>query len=152
MANPMESFVRGIQSDHQEMEALARSLRASLAQGARQEWNKDAAAAIIGQLLHLQEHLERHFALEEEGGYMEEALSMAPRLGPQATKLLAQHSQFKQAMFKLEASAQRSRENPKMWPRLAREIEVLLKGLEAHEAAEHRILQAGFNVDLEMQV
>jgi hypothetical protein len=152
MDHPTEAYVRGVQADHQEMETLARTLRGSLAAGERQRWSADGTYVVIRELSRMQEHLERHFALEEEGGYLEEALAMAPRLGPQASKLLAQHAEFKQAMFKLVAAAERSRKTPALWPRLARQIEELLKRLEAHESAENRIIQAGFNVDLEMQV
>lgn len=150
MAQPFEIYVHGVRADHAELETIDRALRASLDAGERAQWKPEATLEILKQLESMSQHLERHFANEEAGGYMEEALALAPRFSSQAAQLLKQHAHLNQSFAQLLSAAQRVKDSPESWSCLTQQIVELLKKLEAHEAAENRIMQEAFNVDLEL--
>lgn len=107
---------------------------------------RDAAA----QLQRLRDYLAAHFAQEEEGGYLEEALSRVPRLGPQAAVLERQHAPL---LARLDALVRRAGE-PRLvvadWPKLAADFRDFVQCLLEHETAENRIVQAACNRDLDL--
>lgn len=150
MSQPFEIYVHGVRADHAELETIDRALRASLNAGERAQWRPEATLEIVKQLESMSQHLERHFTNEEAGGYMEEALALAPRFSSQAAQLLKQHGQLNQLLVQLAAAALRAKDSPESWPQLTQQVIELLKKLEAHEAAENRIMQEAFNVDLEL--
>ena len=78
----------GIHQTHEEharLHQLLAACRADLALGAR--LTATIAANLPLHLTELHEHLARHFAHEEHGGWLEEAVIRLPRLGTQLTAL-----------------------------------------------------------------
>lgn len=107
---------------------------------------REAAA----QLQRLRDHLAAHFAQEEEGGYLEEALSRVPRFGPQAAVLERQHAPL---LARLDALVQRvcqTQQAIEGWPQLAADFRGFVQSLLEHEIAENRIVQAACNRDLDL--
>jgi hypothetical protein len=144
------AYVREVQADHIELDHMVRSIRAALESGGQAKWMPPATEAIAELLERTSQHLERHFAHEEAGGYMEEALALAPRFGPQASQLLKQHAWLNQAMSQLASVARQNTHSPDAWPQIAKQTVDLLKKLLAHESGENHIFQEAFNVDLEL--
>jgi hemerythrin len=103
---------------------------------------------LVSLLAELSNQIERHFAQEEVGGYMEEALSRAPRFSAQAAALLKQHLELALEVHELLARAQVAGEHPDLWENLSADVKTLVKKLSAHEAGENRIIEAAFNEDL----
>lgn len=99
-------------------------------------------------LAELRDQIEGHFAQEEVGGYMEEALSRAPRFSLQAAALLKQHTQLAREVHELLVRAEAGRDNSGIWKNLYADLQALLKRLRAHEAGENRMIEAAFNEDL----
>ncbi len=89
-----------------------------------------------------------HFAQEEQGGYLEEALSYAPRLGPQAAKLERQHPQLLARMDDVCDTAHKRGSEPVAWPAILDGARAAIKELMAHESGENQIIQKAFNTDL----
>lgn len=110
MSQPFEIYVHGVRADHAELETIDRALRASLNAGERAQWRPEATLEIVKQLESMSQHLERHFTNEEAGGYMEEALALAPRFSSQAAQLLKQHGQLNQLLVQLAAAALRAKD------------------------------------------
>jgi len=108
---------------------------------------REAAA----KLQHLRDHLAAHFAQEEEGGYLEEALSRVPRLGPQAAVLERQHAPLLASLNSLVQRACETREVIEGWSQLAADFRGFVKSLLEHEIAENRIVQAACNFDLDLE-
>lgn len=97
-------------------------------------------------LTELLTHLETHFAQEEEGGYMEEALARAPRFSSLAAELEKQHAPM---LARLRGLLARADESPTRPTRAALAVQAreLCQLLARHEASETRILQMAFNRD-----
>jgi len=98
----------------------------------------------------LRDHLAAHFAQEEEGGYLEEALSRVPRLGPQAAVLERQHAPLLARLDAILDEFRQPRHTVEHWPRLAAEFRGFVRSLLEHEVAENRIVQAACNRDLDL--
>jgi hypothetical protein len=141
------AFVAAFGAEHQELRRLVQSLHETL--GGERPWSREASAEsarILGALL---AHLKRHFAQEEAGGYLEEALALAPRFTNDAARLLRQHPQLLEATRQTCKTAERAGGEPAVWPQLKDELQSLLKDLMGHEGAENRIVQAAFNTGVE---
>jgi iron-sulfur cluster repair protein YtfE (RIC family) len=136
------AFADAFGAEHQ-----LRVLVHSLHEAVRDErpWSREAAAEAIEILHTLNAQLEHHFAQEEMGGYLEEALNVAPRFIGDAAELLRQHPQLLDTTRLVRMTADRAAEDPSAWPQLKLELVELIKDLMAHESAENRIVQQAFN-------
>ncbi|MGD9648040.1 MAG: hemerythrin domain-containing protein [Pirellulales bacterium] len=140
------AYVQQVKAEHYGLEQLLHQLEDAFAAARGNGWPTKAIPQLVKLLTDLREEIERHFAQEEVGGYMEEALSLAPRFSGQAQALLKQHGELSQAVRALLAKTR----DPKLvdWSGLHAELQTLLKKLKAHEAGENRIVEAAFNEDL----
>lgn len=105
-------------------------------------------AEAVRLLSELRDRLAQHFSQEENGGYLEEAVIRLPRIEPQATALQRQHGDFLDAANRLIREARQGGVVAESWRRLREGYGQLLKRLEAHEAAENKLLQTAFNEDM----
>jgi hemerythrin len=96
-------------------------------------------------LSRLRAHLEHHFAQEEQGGYLEEALVHAPRYSSHASRLLAQHPVMLGRVSDVLTLAGSGDFTEARWPKVQQEVSKLLKELLAHEAGENQLVQRAFN-------
>lgn len=112
----------------------------------------EAGAALAAQALRrvddLRGKLRQHFAQEEEGGYLEEAIARLPSLAPQAAVLQKQHAEFMQLADRLVGDARAAATPADVWRVLHDGFKTYSKKLLAHEAAENSLLQRAYNVDL----
>lgn len=144
----MLPYIRQVEHEHRELESLLRRLDDALLQGASEGWNLRATERALELLIALQDHLKYHFAQEEAGGYLEEALSVAPRFSHQADQLLRQHPMLAAMIADAIDEARRHLDDPPHWLMIEAAITEMLKKLKAHEAGENRILEEAFNTDL----
>jgi hypothetical protein len=105
-------------------------------------------ASIVRQLNELVDHVESHFAHEEDGGYMAESLARAPRLATRAGRLLAEHAELLDDVHKLQMLARSGVETDGWWRQIETDCERLKVTLFVHEHAEHRLVQEAFNRDI----
>lgn len=96
----------------------------------------------------LHDKLQRHFAREEQGGYLEEALARTPRLAPQARLLQKQHAEFSLESLRIVMITRSHKPLPQLWAELQSAFQLFAKRLLAHEAAEDSLLEQAFNEDL----
>jgi hypothetical protein len=92
----------------------------------------------------LEEHLKRHFAAEEQGGYMAEPLKVAPHLTDQAGQLLAEHAVMLNGLDALRGRLCRCQPDFQCWSDARQALEQLVARLQRHEHAENQIWQAAF--------
>jgi hemerythrin len=139
------AYLQQVRAEHYDLEQLLHQLEHAFDTARSQGWPATSIPRLTELLSDLRDQIERHFAQEEVGGYMEEALSLAPRFSGQAQALLKQHAELSQAVRELLSRARR--DNP-AWNSLHADLQVLVKKLKAHEAGENRIIEAAFNEDL----
>jgi hypothetical protein len=88
--------------------------------------------------------LRQHFAAEEEGGYMSEALRNRPDLGAQAERIRAQHQQILLALEAAVAASARATATTI----LEQTVVGLIQSLRDHESAERRLVEDAILQDL----
>lgn len=102
-------------------------------------------------LLDLKTNLQRHFAEEEQGGCLDQAVSLHPKLSPQLKHIEEEHPKLLTAVDRLLAQAKDARDTVQDRTALLADLDSLCRDLHAHEAAESEILRRGFDVELESE-
>jgi hypothetical protein len=142
----LHAYIEAMRADHRQLHGLLGSLTEALQEAEAADFRAPAANRLVEAVESLREHLAQHFAQEEEGGYLEEALVAAPHFAPQADLLLAQHAQLLAAMEQLLTTCQRCRAAAGGWACVADDARRLLREIRAHETGESRILERAFNL------
>ncbi|MFM8413259.1 MAG: hemerythrin domain-containing protein [Planctomycetota bacterium] len=104
--------------------------------------------AVRGRLATLRDHLARHFAQEEQGGYLEESLTRMPRLSRAVRDVLAEHPRL---LAELDGLLERLAARDiaaEAWRQAGRDFEAFASHLLAHERNENAVVQEGYNEDL----
>ena len=96
----------------------------------------------------LREHLSEHFAQEEQGGFLEEAVTRVPRLGQRMEEILRQHSPLLAELDSLTEALADSHLTVADWQEIAQQFETFVGHLQAHERSENAVVQEGYNEDL----
>lgn len=147
MLDEHAAFIAAFQAEHREMGNLVQTLRRVFDDA--QPWSREISNEGTEALAAMAKHLRHHFEQEEEGGYLEEALSAAPRFSQEAEVLLAQHSvMLRQADQALDLA--RSADDAAAWTKLKNEVKSLIASLIVHETAENKIVQQALNTGLDV--
>lgn len=104
--------------------------------------------AAYEQLAVLALRLKEHFAQEEEGGYLEEAASILPRLGPQVQRLEREHAPLLRHALAIAELARRAAEGTVTRAALSAAFGQFARELEAHEQAEDCLVQEAASRDM----
>jgi hemerythrin len=148
MLNHNESltYVNYMLAEHRRLHRLLRLARQSIA---ADNHGEDWTERVVKLMRDLRDELRCHFAQEEEGGCLDQAVSFQPRLSPDMAHVQQDHPRLLLAIDRLIAQAQDCRND--LADRMAIEVafDELCRDLHAHEAAENDILRKGFGVDLE---
>ncbi len=132
---------------HQHLGAVLDSLAASLGTVAERPDDVGTRVEMLRLLRKLEHLLPEHFEYEEAGGYLAEALAVAPQLTRRAQRLRNEHSWF---VTKLAALANRARdagESPGSWKALAAGVRKFTYELRNHELKENSLVQDAFTYD-----
>ncbi len=105
-------------------------------------------ANIIQLLGGVRQELAHHFAQEEGGGCLEEAVSRCPSLSDEARRIEAEHPRLLEGIDRLIAQAQDADRSVQGRIQVAREFDELCAQLDAHEGAENALLRKGFGVNV----
>jgi hypothetical protein len=100
-----------------------------------------ARAHAAAQLGTLRQHLARHFAQEERGGFMEESLCRMPRLAEAARGVLADLDGLLERLAARDSGGE-------AWRQAGHDFEAFASRLLAHERNENAVVQEGYNEDL----
>jgi iron-sulfur cluster repair protein YtfE (RIC family) len=132
-------------AQHRELHDLLVEGRASLSGGTA---GPTAVAGARQRLEELRDHLARHFAQEEEGGYLEESLTRMPRLSQAVRDVLADHPALLAELDGLLERLAARDIGSEAWRQAGRDFEAFASHLLAHERNENAVLQEGYNEDL----
>jgi hemerythrin len=131
--------------DHRELHGLVEAIEKGI--GAALTANDVAAWSELPKLLQeLRTHLQKHFAEEEAGGVLEEAMSRLPRLAHEVAAVERQHAPLLRLINQLAQRAQNGGLTVDQWRSLADGFGRFAYALRAHEAAENRIVEEAFAV------
>jgi hypothetical protein len=136
-------YVNHILAEHRRLHALLRNTRSAILQCGSPD--RDATTAdIVRVLTNVRGELAHHFAEEDAGGCLEEAVSRCPRLSAQAQRVQAEHPELLRQIDKLIAEVLDSRQTLENRIVFEKEFDELCGLLHAHEAAENDLLRQGF--------
>ncbi len=138
------AYITQLRGDRQRIQ---RGLAAVERQWQRCRESREAdLAELIGSLSGLRTDLDHHFAAEEAGGCVEEAVSHAPRLGRERSQLEREDPTL---LALVDTLMGRLKKSPKTLTRVDQDYRRLVERIEAHEAAESRIIQESFGMDVD---
>jgi hypothetical protein len=103
------------------------------------------APRLVDTLVELRSELAHHFAEEESGGCLEEAVSRCPSLSPNAKEVETQHPGLLANLDHIIRQASPTSQ-PSTIASLHRDFEKFAETLRQHEDAENRILHLGFGI------
>ena len=101
---------------------------------------------LINSLCHLRAELAHHFAEEEAGGCVEEAVSHAPRLGREAADVEREDPELLRLIDSLIGQLHAK---PQAMNKIETDFREMINRIYRHEAAESRIVGEGFGMDVE---
>ncbi len=143
-----------LQTGHDELRQLLEEVRSGFT-ACKQVTGAERGQCLAAAVRELQGHIETHFAREEQGGWLEEAVIRAPHLAHRLTLLEREHTPLRQQLAKLvefvatadcvaDCTAGRLAQ-------LQKDFDHFVAKLLHHEAEEEQVLAEGFNEELEIE-
>ncbi len=140
--SPKFRAYQAILAGHQELKTLLERIEQVLATRSQ---SIEETCHLLAQL---GDRLVKHFALEEQEGYFEEAVQHAPQFVAKANRLLAQHPKMCSQAQSLVAEANDRSAQSDWWETTHRLFLAFRDELLRHERAEDRLLQEAYNLDI----
>ena len=140
-------YVDHLIAEHRRLHSLLRQMRAEIAHSVVPD-EQPSFNGVARVLARLREELEQHFAQEEGGGCLDEAVSRCPRLAGEAKRIEAEHSQVLAEIDRLVAQTHKLPPTHPNQLALQREFDRLYQKLREHERAENTLLAQGFGVNV----
>jgi hypothetical protein len=144
-----EAYVAAFKAEHRELHDVLRKVDRAWRTCEAQGWKEADVCELCEATTALKEYLAHHFAQEEAGGYLEEALTLAPRLGTTADRLLEQHPLLLTNCAEVCERLRRAGGDPEARRELRERFNALRKLLLEHERGENAVMQEAYHVDLE---
>lgn len=138
-------YVDHLIAEHRRLHSLLRQMRSEMAHSVEPD-EQPSFAGVQRVLTRLRQELAQHFAEEEGGGCLDEAVSRCPRLAGEAKRIENEHPQI---LAELNGLIAQSQTLPPTHPNqlaLQREFDRLCQQLRQHEKAESVLLSQGFGV------
>jgi len=130
----------GIVEEHRRLRELLELISTSLTRRERSVYR------LASLLEDLEGHLRSHFEHEERGGYLEEALALAPHFANRAARLVGEHSQFLQMVREMHDAT-----SDCGWEAVAGHFQDFTHRFVEHEADENRLVQDAMLRDIEAE-
>lgn len=131
-----------IQSEHQELLSLLRSLKRRLEGPA---WGDQMVASLLDSL---REHLDTHFSYEESEDGFDHLARRAPWISDRIEALVADHRRLLSMACDLASRARSGPRTVPIWGELQSSFVQLHDELVAHESKEHDLLQEVYTQDI----
>ena len=145
--NECRCYVEHLIADHRRLHRMLRLAQTAIVANGCPD--RDATCADIVQVLqHVREELQHHFAQEEGGGCLDEAVSRCPGLSAEASRIETEHPQLLENVDRLIAQALDCDQSLENRLALERGFDDLCRQLDAHEGAENALLRKGFGANV----
>jgi iron-sulfur cluster repair protein YtfE (RIC family) len=136
-------YIDHLRAEHRRLHAMLIRARSAVQQ--MNGPDRDAKLSDVAKILEqVRVELAQHFAEEEEGGCLEEAVSRCPRLSHDANRIESEHVEILAELDRLIAEAKDGPENVATRIAVGRDFDELCTQLHAHEAAENALLRDAF--------
>jgi hypothetical protein len=139
--------LKHIAGEHRDLWFRARRLIELVSEVRNEQAMQSAFTELKSQLVELGDLMQRHLAEEAAGGYLEEAVARVPRLAHEADRIDGQHPSLTREVAALVETTTTTIPSLEAWLQIGAAVERFGRKLLAHEEAENRILQEGFNED-----
>lgn len=133
-------------AEHRDLFHLLLSVRSALANAGPP--TPDRRSEVLDSMHHLRDHLADHFAKEEQGGFLEEAVARIPRLSAAVQSILGQHPLLLANLDRVIENLEASPADSVAWVRANHDFEAFSARMTAHERSENAVVQSGYNEDL----
>ena len=143
-------IVKQIQNEHHEQAGRIRQIGMHLCRQPGVCELTAALATLRSLLVELRTHLVEHFAREEHGGFLDEAIANMPRLAPVATTVEKEHPGLLAEIDGIIAALPGNKPTLEHWVDIGHRFRVFAQRINRHEALENRLLQEGLNEDFTM--
>ena len=127
-----ETRIEALHEQHREIERLVLQLS---------RWSKTGVGPLTDTVARLDTLLEAHFALEEDGGYLDEELAISPHLAADAEHLLAQHDALLTSLREIAGLAAVVQRAESVDDTLSKSIDEFVRQMNEHENRENRLVQ-----------
>lgn len=145
--NECRPYIEHLMAEHRRLHRLLRQTRVSIVQSSGPDG--DASFADVARVLqNLRGELAHHFAEEEAGGCLDEAVSRCPNLSAELRRIETEHPEMLAAVDRLIAQAQGCDCNVQDRIALSLAFDNLCRQLDAHEVAENKVLKQGFGTNV----
>ena len=138
-------YVEHLRAEHRRLHGPFASVRSALSKYGEVE-NAGAFASAAELLTGLREELKHHFSEEEQGGCLDEAVSLCPRLSGEEKRIEAEHPQILAQIDRLLEQLRAPRATPENWSALQTDLDDLFRAIQRHETAENRLLLEAFGI------
>ena len=147
-SGPDRAWLREFDAQHQNLRGVFAALIDRVRRVPKTDDRYDSHSELLRLIAEVEQFLPAHFAFEEAGGYLSDALSIAPRLSKRAALLQRDHRKFTARFAKLATFARQLREVDESWEYLGVAIREFIRELRLHELEENRLVQEAFLDDL----
>ena len=141
-------WLREFDAQHRNLAAVFVALVARIRRVTEHADGDDSQSELLQLIAEAEHLLPAHFAFEEAGGYLCDALAVAPRLSKRAAHLHRDHREFAARFALLAASAREPQKTDASWELLVIAIQEFTEELRLHELEENRLIQEAFVDDL----
>ena len=146
----IRSYIDHLVAEHRRLHSTLRQVRSSLVYAVCPD-ETASFTEVTRILVGLRDELARHFAQEEEGGYLDEAVSHCPKLSAEAKRIEAEHPELLAEVDRLISQTRQLEPTPVNQFALQREFEDLFHRIRAHEKSESELLRQGFGTNFDDQ-
>jgi hypothetical protein len=142
--NESRPYVAHLRAEHRRLDAAVRIIQGLFPASAVGSASFPSGEQLRQRLIALRDELERHFAEEEQGGCIEEAVCRCPSLSPKALELRLQHPILLEQLQRIIRRSEVVESLPRGGEGVERGFADFAEKLRGHEDAENRILQQAF--------
>jgi hypothetical protein len=141
-------YVEAIKREHRAIGEQAHQLQATLRDAVARGWPAGVVEDLAIRMKTLERTLVQHFAQEEEGGFLDEAVCSAPQYAAETSRLMHEHTEILARLREMivRATGKLAAEPSQSYP-FAKSLEATLRQLLMHETHENGLLKKAFNLD-----
>lgn len=143
------AFAVHLRAEHRRLHELLRGIETGWPARGKRVLSESQTPPVIDGLEALREELARHFAQEEQGGCLEEAVCRCPSLTQEANQVEREHPLLLERLEGIIVRARSGLRTADVARETKQDFKKFARQLHAHEAAENRILASAFGTHVE---